>query len=112
MPSKTGLQKTLRAYALFLIIGLCITALMWGAVRAQMNTRAISFDEEAVRVQLILGEPDGLHLRVGGSSWLIERQTVERAKRALPAAALLLPAPLRCLWEAGAAGAALVSRIF
>lgn len=40
MPSKTGLQKNLRRYGLFLIIGLCITALIWGAMSAQLNTRA------------------------------------------------------------------------
>ena len=43
MPSKTGLQKNLRRYGLFLIIGLCITALIWGAMSAQLNTRALSF---------------------------------------------------------------------
>lgn len=112
MPSKTGLRKVLRAYALFLIIGLCITALLWGAVRAQTNTRAISFDEEAARIHLVLGEPDGLHLQTGGSYWLIERKNTERVKRAIRLTALLLPGPLRCLWEAGYTGAALVSRIF
>lgn len=47
MPSKTGLQKNLRRYGLFLIIGLCITALIWGAMSAQLNTRALSFNEDA-----------------------------------------------------------------
>ena len=62
MPSKTGLQKNLRRYGLFLIIGLCITALIWGAMSAQLNTRALSFNEDAARVRLILDQPDGLHL--------------------------------------------------
>ena len=47
MPSKTGLEKNLRRYGLFLIIGLCITALIWGTMSAQLNTRALSFNEDA-----------------------------------------------------------------
>lgn len=112
MPTKTGLQKTLRAYALFLMIGLCVTMLTWGAVRAQLNTRAISFNEEAARVHLILDRPDGLHLQTGDSYWLIEQKNVALAKRLLTGSGALLPVPLRCLWDAGASGAALFSRIF
>lgn len=111
MPSKTGLKKLLRGYVLFLTIGLCVTALLWGAVTAQLNTRAVSFDEEAARVHLVLGEPDGLHLQTGESYWLIGQKHVERAGAALPFAALLLPSPLRCLWEAACSGAALVSHL-
>uniref|UniRef100_UPI003FEECB2C hypothetical protein n=1 Tax=Candidatus Fimivicinus sp. TaxID=3056640 RepID=UPI003FEECB2C len=112
MPSKTGLQKSLRAYALFLIIGLCITALIWGAVCAQLNTRAISFDEEAARVHLVLGEPDGLHLQTGGIYWLIEQKNVDLVRSLLPGAAALLPVTLHCLWEVGVSGTALVSHAF
>ena len=74
MPSKTGLQKNLRRYGLFLIIGLCITALIWGTMSAQLNTRALSFNEDAARVRLILDQPDGLHLQTGSSYWLMERR--------------------------------------
>ena len=84
MPSKTGLQKNLRRYGLFLIIGLCITALIWGAMSAQLNTRALSFNEDAARVRLILDQPDGLHLQTGGSYWLIERGIHSGRRSACP----------------------------
>lgn len=112
MPSKTGLQKTLRRYVLFLIIGLCVTALIWGAVSAQLNTRAVSFNEEAARVHLILGQPDGLHLQTGNSYWLMEQEYVEWVKGLLPYASSILPVSLRCFWEAAQSGAALVSGAF
>ena len=48
MPSKTGLQKNLRRYGLFLIIGLCITALIWGAMSAPANGRQLLVDRTQV----------------------------------------------------------------
>lgn len=112
MPSKTGLQKNLRRYVLFLIIGLCITALIWGTVSAQLNTRALSFDEDAARVHLILDRPDGLHLQAGNSYWLMERRYIQWAQKCLPDVFFIFSAPLYCLWEVVESGAALVAASF
>ena len=109
MPSKTGLQKNLRRYGLFLIIGLCITALIWGAMSAQLNTRALSFNEDAALVRLILDQPDGLHLQTGGSYWLIERRYTQWAQECMPDVFFIFSAPVYCLWEVAKSGAALIS---
>lgn len=112
MPSKDGLQKSLRAYVLFFITGLCITMLLWGAVRAQLNTRAISFDENAPRIHLALGTQDNPQLQIGSSRWQLRPDTVALCKRVLPGATMLLPAPLHCLWEAGVSCASLLRTLF
>lgn len=108
MPSKTGLQKNLRRYGLFLIIGLCITALIWGAMSAQLNTRALSFNEDAAASASFwsAGRPSP---QTGGSYWLIERRYTQWAQECMPDVFFIFSAPVYCLWEVAKSGAALIS---
>lgn len=111
MPSQSGLQKSLRAYLLFLIAGLCVTVLLWGVTRAQINTRAISFDESAPRIHLTLRSQNAPLLQIGGSSWQLH-PAASFGKAFLPGATLMLPAPFHCLWEVGVSCAPLLRTLF